>query len=252
MKKVMIVAYGLLTHICFLLGVGLMFYQLYFGLSRTFVVIDFCSPVVWNSILVFHFPFLHSFFLTDRGRRLMGSGNSLCRTLLPTSYALLASLQLIFVFGTWQSSGIVWWAASGVVSIVLSLAYLFSWVYLGMAMSDAGLGYQTGFSGWWSAFKAESGLSQKGKFTMPEKRTFSVTRQPIYLSFALILWTGIVWSPDRASLVLVWTIYCLLGPLHKEQRYLKYFGDSFITYQKRVPYFFPGISRRGKARKISC
>ncbi|MDD2941478.1 MAG: isoprenylcysteine carboxylmethyltransferase family protein [bacterium] len=251
MKKALIVGYGLFTHLCFLLGVALMFYQLYFGLCRTFVHIDFCSPVLWNTILLFHFPFLHSFFLTGPGRRLMGSEDPLFRILMPTSYALLASLQLIFVFGTWQSSEIIWWQASGIVSFILSSAYIFSWVYLGMAMSDAGLGYQTGFSGWWSALGLKSGLSQMGKFTMPEKRTFSVTRQPIYLSFALILWTSPVWSPDRGALTLVWTLYCLFGPLHKERRYLRYFGDTFRDYQKRVPYFFPGIARRNKDKNTA-
>jgi hypothetical protein len=63
--------------------------------------------------------------------------------------------------------------------------------------------------------------------------------QPIYLGHALTLWTGPVWSPDRLFLAVVWTGYCVLGPLLEERCYLALHGEDFAAYQRRVPYMLP-------------
>lgn len=64
-------------------------------------------------------------------------------------------------------------------------------------------------------------------------------RQPIYLGFALVLWTAPVWSLDSSLLALAWSGYCVLGPIHKERRFAQRYGSTFATYRARVPYFFP-------------
>ena len=69
--------------------------------------------------------------------------------------------------------------------------------------------------------------------------SFAACRQPIYLGFALTLWTGPVWTPDRLVLALPWTLYCLVGPLWKERRFAALHGDRFDAYRQRVPYIVP-------------
>lgn len=68
---------------------------------------------------------------------------------------------------------------------------------------------------------------------------FRYTRQPVYLAFALTLWTGPVWTPDKLVLALLWTAYCIVGPRFKERRYLQYYGEEFERYRESVPYWLP-------------
>ena len=74
---------------------------------------------------------------------------------------------------------------------------------------------------------------------LPQTGLFRLCRQPIYLGFAMTLWTGPVWTPDRLLLATIWSAYCVIGPLRKEQRFARIHGEAFTTYQRRVPYMLP-------------
>lgn len=64
-------------------------------------------------------------------------------------------------------------------------------------------------------------------------------RQPVYLAFSLTLWTGPVWTADHLLIAVVWTIYCVVAPRHKERRYARQYGESFASYRAAVPYWIP-------------
>ena len=70
---------------------------------------------------------------------------------------------------------------------------------------------------------------------------FAACRQPIYLGFALTLWTGSVLTLDRLCLAVLWTSYCVLGPLHKEARFRRFHGAAYVEWRARVPYFLPRL-----------
>jgi 2-polyprenyl-6-hydroxyphenyl methylase/3-demethylubiquinone-9 3-methyltransferase len=74
---------------------------------------------------------------------------------------------------------------------------------------------------------------------MPTRGLFRVCRQPIYVSFAITLWTVPVWTPDQFVLAAVLSAYCLAGPLLKEARFTRLFGQEFVSYRARHPYWFP-------------
>jgi protein-S-isoprenylcysteine O-methyltransferase Ste14 len=74
---------------------------------------------------------------------------------------------------------------------------------------------------------------------MPSHGLFRFCRQPIYASFALTVWTVPVWTPDQLFVALTLTVYCLIGPLFKEQRFKKMYQTDFDEYQRRVPYWLP-------------
>ena len=103
---------------------------------------------------------------------------------------------------------------------------------------------QTGSLGWTALWNGEQprfpGLRTQG--------TFAACRQPIYLAFASLLWTGPVWTADHLVVAVLWTVYCFTGPIHKERRFQSMYGDAFITYKSRIPYFVPRLSRRPRSR----
>ncbi len=74
---------------------------------------------------------------------------------------------------------------------------------------------------------------------MPVTGLFRLTRQPIYVSFALTLWTVPTWTPDQLVVAITFTAYCLIAPQFKEARYRRLYGRTFDDYAASVPYWFP-------------
>jgi protein-S-isoprenylcysteine O-methyltransferase Ste14 len=232
--KILALGCGLLCHGLFATGIGLMALSLYRGMQIGWGPLHGGAAWATNVLLVLQFPLLHSLFLTDRGRSWLG------KDLATTSFVIVAAGQLCLTFGLWSPSGVVWWSAQGAMRWLLTGLFAAAWLLLGKAMADAGLSLQTGTLGWWSVF-----CGRKPRYPpMPTTGLFTFSRQPIYLAFSLTLWTGPVWSPDQLLIASVWSGYCLIGPLHKEQRFRRYFGEQFIAYQQQAPYWLPRPPRR--------
>ena len=240
------IALGAANHALFGVGVGCMMLGLYTGMQSGAGPLQ--GPAAWlaNAVLALQFPFLHSYLLTPAGRarlaRLAPPG--LGRELSTTTYAMAASLQLLVVFGLWSPSGVVWWEPAGALRTAFGLAFGASWLLLAKSMWDAGLDVQSGALGWLSV--ARGRRPAYGPF--PQHGLFRVCRQPVYLAFALTLWTGPAWTPDHLAIALVWAAYCVLGARVKERRYLAAFGAPFRAYQRRVGFWWPTPLRDGAPR----
>lgn len=236
--------YGLLCHLLFATAVGAMIWAMFYGMSRSFGAVP--APWTWavNGLLLVQFPIAHSVLLTGRGgawlARLAPGGHG--PTLSTTTYATVASLQLLALFAAWTPSGVIWWRAEGASFIALCLLYGLSWMLLIKASYDAGAEVQSGALGWMS-------MAQDKKPVFPDMPTgglFRLIRQPIYVSFALTLWTVPVWTPDQLLVAVALTAYCLLAPRLKERRFRARYGPRFAAYQARVPYAVPNLSRRAE------
>ncbi len=227
------------THSTFLLAIGSMLVALDRGLATGAGRFEGAAAWFANLALVLQFPLLHSWLLSRRGMALLArcAPFGFGRALATTTYAWIASAQLLLVFWGWSPTGRVLFEAHGAALWVSRVLYAASWLFLVRALSDAGLGLQTGFAGW-RALLAE----QPVRFpSFPTQGTFRLCRQPIYLGFALTLWTGSVLTLDRLCLASLWSVYCVLGPLHKEARFQRHYGESFLAWRARVPYFLPRL-----------
>lgn len=228
---------GVLCHGTFLVAVTAMFLGLHDGLTAGRGTFTGAAAWAANLALALQFPLVHSFLLTDRGRgwlaRAFGARHG--SALAPTTYAWSAALQILATFLLWSPSGAVWWQPTGSALLAQRALYGGAWLFLGKALLDGGLGLQTGWIGWTAVWSG-----RKVRFpALPRAGLFARCRQPIYLGFALTLWTGPVWTPDRLLLAALWSVYCVLGPLKKERRYLRRHGEAFAEYQRTVPYMLP-------------
>lgn len=229
--------YGVICHTLFTIAVMSMIIAMFFGMSESFGAVPGPWYLLANALLIVQFPLLHSLLLTKRGSGWLGklAPGAHGKTLGVTTYAIIASLQLLILFTLWTPSGIVWWRAEGWALILVCGAYGASWLLLLKASFDAGAEVQSGALGWLS-------LMQKIRPVFPDMPTtglFRFIRQPIYVAFALTLWTVPVWTPDQLAIALSYTAYCLLAPKLKERRFERLYGERFSAYRARVPYALP-------------
>jgi protein-S-isoprenylcysteine O-methyltransferase Ste14 len=232
---------GVICHVVFGMAVLAMIGAMFFGMSASLGRVPWPWAMVANAILVLQFPLVHSAMLGP-ARRLLQRIGPYGATLATTSYAIIASLQLASLFALWTPSGIVWWRAEGLAFGVLCVAYATAWLLLVRASWDAGAEVQSGALGWLSL-----AADRAPRFPdMPERGLFLIVRQPIYLAFALTLWTVPVWTPDQLAVAVVLTAYCVLAPRLKERRFAALYGHRFTTYRRRVPYMLPDLSRRAR------
>lgn len=230
--------WGGLCHAAFGLAVGAMIVAMAFGMSRSLGPFEGWAAVLANAALIAQFPLGHSLLLTRRGQRLLARlAPAHGGTLATTTYALIASLQLLALFAFWSPSGVIWWAAEGWALTGMLALYAVPWLMLAKASLDAGAEVQSGFLGWSSLLRGVRPLFPD----MPQGGLFRVVRQPIYVSFALTLWLVPVWTPDQLALAVSYTLYCLFAPRLKERRFAALYGDRFAAYRARVPYWLPRL-----------
>jgi protein-S-isoprenylcysteine O-methyltransferase Ste14 len=230
---------AVLCHGIFALGVGAMVVNMGFGMTLGLGRVP--EPLSWavNLLLLAQFGLGHSLLLTPRGRQLLAklAPAPFGADLAPTTYAAIAGLQVLVLFAGWTPSGTVWWQAEGSALLVVTALYLGAWALLGKSMLDAGIWLQSGVIGWWAVLRG----TRPRYPDLPTRGLFRWVRQPIYASFALTTWTSPTWTPDQLLVALVLTAYCLAGPVLKERRWRHLFGERFLAYQQRTPYFLPRV-----------
>jgi hypothetical protein len=224
-RKCLALVYGVLCHGLFTLAVVVMIYEMFFGLSRSWGA--FHAPWSWigNGAFLLQFPIAHSFLLARPGKVVLrgmapaGLGSDLSST----SYVIVASLQIILLFGWWSPSGAIWWQARGAMLPGMIILYSGGWLLLLKSMFDAGIALQIGSLGWWAVLR-----NMRPVFPpLPTGGLFRICRQPIYVAFTITLWTVLTWTPDQLVLAVVLTTYCSTGPLLKEARFSRSFGSEF-------------------------
>ena len=230
---------GFMCHVLFSAAVAAMILEMFFGLSKSFGTVPWPWACLSNLALIIQFPLAHSFLLTAKGSRFLSRliPGAHGVTLATTTYAIIASLQLLSLFLLWTPSQIIWWQADGWMFWFICILYTLSWCLLIKASFDAGAEVQSGALGW---------MSLMGKVRpvfpdMPTEGLFSIIRQPIYVSFAMTLWTVPVWTPDQLILAICYSLYCFLAPQLKERRFEIRYGKRFTQYQKDVPYVIPRL-----------
>lgn len=234
--------FGGVVHVLFAAAVLSMIVAMWFGMSRSFGSVPAPWAYLADALLLLQFPLVHSLLLTRRGGRRLADlvPGPHGGTLATTTYAIVASAQLLALFTLWTPSGIVWWRAEGVALWLVGGAYAASWLLLLKASWDAGAEVQSGALGWMSLMAARRPVFPD----MPTGGLFRIMRQPIYVAFALTLWTVAVWTPDQLVLAASYTAYCLLAPRFKEARFAARYGARFERYRATTPYAVPRLVPR--------
>lgn len=240
-QRLVALGYGLTTHALFGGAVFLMAASLYHGLHLGRGLLTGWRAVVGNGLLALQFPLIHSFLLRSRGRTWLKrmAPLNLGGPLATTTFAGIASLQLILCFGLWSPLGPPLWSPPPSVHLLFTGAYAISWILLLRSMHEAGLSLQTGSLGWRAIWQNRRPVFPP----LPRQGLHGVIRQPIYVSFTLIVWTAPAFTPEKIGLALLWTGYCVAGSWMKERRMARIYGEPFHAYQQQVPFWLPKRSK---------
>lgn len=226
---------GLVCHVSFAAAVVVMFQGLQGGMNVGLGGLHGVWAVLEDLALLVQFPIIHSLLLSKRGRGYLEAlfPDGLGKSLVSTTFVVCASAQLLVLFVLWSPLGGVWWEPHGSLKGLWLVVYYASWVFLAVAMYQAGLGTQMGYLGWWSVVRG-------AKPVYPALRTsglYRLCRHPVYVAMLLVAVSGPTWTVDHAIIGGVFAIYCVLGPWAKERRYERLFGEDFRRYQRAIPFF---------------
>ncbi len=238
-RTIVAALFGAMTHVSFAAAIASMAWGLASGMQFGLGRVNGRWGLLADLILALQFPLLHSWLLSRRGSRwLMPPAlGATARTLWSSSFAWVASLQILAAFWLWTPSHVVLYRAQGLELWMQPLLVGGAWCVLLRAIGDDDPRVQSGFLGWSSLYRGQS----------PDYRTFSqrglyqCCRHPIYLGFALCLWVGPVLSFDKLLLAVIWSAYCALGPKLKERRYFGRYGVDYARYRDSVPYLLPRL-----------
>lgn len=244
-RRAVAAIYGAVCHLSFVLAVGAMMGGLATGLRWGAPGPSAALALAWDALLLAQFPAFHSLFLTRRGARALRrlAPRALGATLDTTLYATLASAQVLLLFGLWRPIPGPVVHVGDALGGALGALHAAGWLLLLLAMREAGLGVQTGSTGWTALWRGDGPRYPRG---FASEGLHARCRHPIYAAFILILWSGPVWSLDRLLLAVPLTAYCVLGPRLKERRYLARHGASYADYLSRTP----GLMPRGRTRRL--
>ncbi len=230
-------AAGLITQTLFAAAIVSMALGLACGLRSGLGVAHGAWGLAANLFLAFQFPVLHSWLLSSGGSRWLAPKRfgAVGLTLWTSSFAVVASAQLLLTFWLWTPSHIVLYSARGPQLWMHACLLVAAWAFLAKSIWDGDARVQSGALGWSSLLAGRAPRYRD----FPTHGAFAGCRQPIYLGFALCLWVGPVVTLDKLLLATIWTGYCLLGPRFKEARYARRYGERYLRYREGVPYIVP-------------
>lgn len=233
--KAIAVSMALVCHGAFIGAVILMCSALYGGMASGPISLRGGWAVLFDFALIIQFPVLHSLCLRPAGRGLLTSlfPGKLGRQLVTTTFVAIASVQLLALFGFWCHLGAREWSPTGTLLSIWQSIYVLSWILLGVSMVNAGLGIQMGYKGWVSVVRGQEPIYAP----FPQGGLYKVCRHPVYFAMALVSCTGPVWNLDHAIVSSIFVAYCIVGPMIKDRRFIKMYGDAFVAFKERVPFF---------------
>lgn len=86
------------------------------------------------------------------------------------------------------------------------------------------------------------GLTEGGLITIG---VYGIVRHPLYLAGIVIFTFNPHITVNGLAIAVLADLYFLFGLFREERRFLKFFGDRYREYQRRVPMLLPRIVHRG-------
>lgn len=248
MNKKLALGYGL---ICYLISLGVFLYMISF--IGNFIVpksiASGSSGAFWPSLIVN--VLLLSLFALQHSVMARASFKKWWTKIVPrpierSTYVLLASLTLVFIFWQWRPLPAVIW------NIEMEWVRWLLWGFFGLGWVIVLVSaHQINGDHLFGRQQVRQYLHGK-KLSSPKFQTpglYRHTRHPLMLGFLIAFWSTPQMTVGHLLFSLVMTGYILIG-LHFEERALvQRFGQRYRQYRQQVPMLIPRLSAAAKQQR---
>ena len=238
MKKVLIVIYGIIAYLIFLISflyaIGFVGNILVPKSIDTGKEIPLVTALLINVGLMSLFALQHSIMARPAFKEWFTK--YINPAIERSTYVLLSSLLLILMYWKWQPMASIVWDTEGLVSSVIMVVFFSGWLIVFLSTFMISHFELFGLTQIYQNFKNES-------LTIPKFQVnwfYKLVRHPIMLGFIIAFWAAPTMTFGRLLFAAVTTAYILIAVKYLEEKDLKHLiGKDYEAYQKNVPMIIP-------------
>jgi methanethiol S-methyltransferase len=154
-----------------------------------------------------------------------------------STYVLLSSLILVLLFWQWRPiEGVIWETESG--TLMNLILIIFFWAGWGIVLASSFMINHFDLFGLRQVY-----LNLKGKEITPiqfkQPWLYKVVRHPIMLGFLIAFWAAPVMTTGHLIFAIATTGYILIGIWFEEKDLIRFYGERYRDYRKRVSMLLP-------------
>ena len=160
-----------------------------------------------------------------------------------STYVLLASATLAFLFALWRPIPRVVWDVSASEAAAAVLWALFAAGWLIVLLSTFMIGHWNlfGLEQVWASLRGR----MRGADGFRTPLLYALVRHPIMLGFLVAFWATPRMTAGHLLFAVATTGYILVAVQLEERDLVAHFGERYLEYRRRVPAFFP-LPRRAR------
>jgi len=238
MKKVLIVIYGIIAYLIFLISflyaIGFVGNILVPKSIDSGVEIPLVTALLINVGLMSLFAIQHSVMARPVFKEWITK--YINPAIERSTYVLLSSLILILMYWKWQPMTTIVWDTDGLVSTIIMVVFFSGWAIVFLSTLMISHFELFGLTQIYQNFKDQS-------LTYPEFQVnwfYKLVRHPIMLGFIIAFWAAPTMTFGRLLFAVVTTAYMLIAVKYLEEKDLKHLiGKDYEAYQKKVPMIIP-------------
>ncbi|ALM09070.1 membrane protein [Sediminicola sp. YIK13] len=239
MKKVVILIYGALAYLIFL--VAFLYAIGFVGNIMVPKSIDsgtetsLFSSIFMNVILLSVFALQHSIMARPAFKKWFTT--IISPAMERSTYILLSSLALLLIYWQWQPiTTIVWEAENEIVGLILKGIFFLGWVIVLLSTFMINHFELFGLEQIYDNLKNKQ--TQNPKFQT--NYLYKLVRHPIMLGFLIAFWFTPVMTVGHLLFTVITTLYIFIAVKYLEEKDLRNsIGEKYEAYQKKVPMIIP-------------
>jgi protein-S-isoprenylcysteine O-methyltransferase Ste14 len=239
MKNILILIYGILAYIIFLVSFlySIGFVNNFWVLKGidTGTEVDMMTALLTNISLLSLFAIQHSVMARPAFKnwwvKIIGKPAE------RSTYILLTSLTLLLIFWKWQPmTDTVWTVQNSTIAMGIQVLYFIGWLIV--LLSTFMISHFELFGLTQIVDNLKNRVSKSPSFQV--NYFYGLVRHPIMLGFLIAFWATPTMTTGHLLFAAVTTVYILVAVKFLEERDLKkVLGDTYVSYQKKVPMLIP-------------
>lgn len=239
MKKILILVYGLLAYIIFLVAflyaIGFVGNILVSKSIDSGTEMDLLPSLAINLVLLSLFAFQHSIMARPAFKKWFI--NIFGEAMERSTYILLSSLALILVYWQWiPMNDIIWEAENAVFSNILLGIFFMGWLIVFLSTFMISHFQLFGLTQIFNNLKNRQNASPSFQVNW----FYKIVRHPLMLGFIIAFWATPIMTMGHLLFAVVTTAYILIAVKFLEEKDLKNaLGKDYEDYQKEVPMIVP-------------